>query len=139
MNAPDTSVVVAAFASWHESHETARRAIRGKPRLFTHVAIETFAVLTRLPPPHRASPKVAVEFLSAHFPGQAEVLAADEHMELLRSAPTAGISGGAIYDALVAATAKSAGLTLLTLDRRALPTYERVGAKVRLLFKVDLR
>jgi hypothetical protein len=49
--AVDTSVVVAAFASWHEGHLAALECLRRDPRLPAHVAIETFSVITRLPAP----------------------------------------------------------------------------------------
>lgn len=50
MIAADTSVLVAGFASWHERHEPAHRLLAsGKVRLIDHVALETFALLTRLP------------------------------------------------------------------------------------------
>jgi len=38
-----------------------------------------------------------------------------------------GVRGGAIYDALVAATASHQGTTLLTRDHRARVTYDLVG------------
>ena len=44
-----------------------------------------------------------------------------------------GISSGASYDALVAATAASHGAELVTCDRRAAPVYERYGIRVHLL------
>jgi hypothetical protein len=68
VTAADTSVVVAAFASWHERHDAARRALDGGPRLVEHCALETYSVLTRLPPPHRAAGEVVREFLAARFP-----------------------------------------------------------------------
>lgn len=42
MNAVDTSVVVAACASWHEQHTVARRALDAGPRLIGLCAIEAF-------------------------------------------------------------------------------------------------
>ena len=44
-----------------------------------------------------------------------------------------GITGGAVYDALVAATAMNAKATLLTRDHRAARTYEAVGVRYRLI------
>jgi predicted nucleic acid-binding protein len=41
--------------------------------------------------------------------------------------------GGAVYDALVALTAKRAGATLVTADRRAASIYELVGVSFRRL------
>lgn len=46
---PDTSVVIAAFGRWHARHDSALDAVRSSERLIGHVAVETFAVLTRLP------------------------------------------------------------------------------------------
>ncbi|MGV1007695.1 MAG: PIN domain-containing protein [Dermatophilaceae bacterium] len=49
----DTSVVVAAFLSWHEQHEQARQALlRDVTAVPAHVLAEAFNVLTRLPAPH---------------------------------------------------------------------------------------
>ena len=45
MKAADTSLVVAAFASWHEHHERARRLLDGGLRLIEHCALETASVL----------------------------------------------------------------------------------------------
>ena len=64
----DTSAVVAAFASWHENHEAARRALDGGLNLIAHCALESYSVLTCLPPPHRASGTVVREYLEARFP-----------------------------------------------------------------------
>ena len=43
LKAADTSLVVAAFASWHETHEPARRALDGGLRLIEHCALETYS------------------------------------------------------------------------------------------------
>lgn len=68
MIAADTSVVVAAFASWHEGHEAALRALRRGVRLPAQVLVESYSVLTRLPPPHRAAAAVVESFLAERFP-----------------------------------------------------------------------
>lgn len=52
---------------------------------------------------------------------------------LLATLPSGGIAGGATYDAVIGATAAFFGVTLLSLDRRAIQTYETCGATVRLL------
>ncbi len=133
MTTVDTSVAVAGFASWHQDHEVALKALSAGVRLTGHVALETYAVLTRLPPPHRAPADLVEEFLRRNFAAPLLVLSARNHRRLLATLSAAGITGGATYDALVAATAFRAGETLITLDQRALPTYELVGATVRLL------
>jgi predicted nucleic acid-binding protein len=123
----DTSVVVAAFASWHEGHAAATAALARRPRLPAHVYLESYSVLTRLPPPHRAPAVVVEGFLGARFPAAPLVLPGPAQRSLLRSAVAASIVGGAIYDALVAAAVKHARATLLTRDRRAIPVYEAIG------------
>jgi len=45
----------------------------------------------------------------------------------------AGVAGGAVYDALVAATVKHASATLVTRDRRAVPVYEAIGVRYEVL------
>jgi predicted nucleic acid-binding protein len=129
----DTSVVVAAFASWHEQHEAADRAIGETTRLIAHCAIETFSVLTRLPPPHRAPAALVRDFLAARFPDPYVVLSADGYERLLPRLVELGISGGAAYDALVGLTAFNTGATLVSCDHRAAMTYGRLGIDFRLL------
>lgn len=130
----DTSVAVAAALPWHEAHSAARAALpREKTRLPAQVAVETYSVLTRLPPPQRVPAAVARDYLRATFNLPPLVLTPDGHEDLLDLAAKAGITGGAIYDALVAATAKQAHATLLTLDRRALNTYQVLQVDHRLL------
>lgn len=133
MIAVDTSVVVAAFASWHESHESASRALDRQPRLPAHVLLETYSVLTRLPAPHRAAAEIVKEFLEERFPQALLSLPTPEMRKLLGAAATSGLAGGAIYDALIAATAKYAGATLITRDRRALAVYEKIGVRRELI------
>ena len=74
MKVADTSLVVAAFASWHEKHEPARGALDAGPGLVDHCALETFSLLTRLPPPHRASAGLVRDFLAGRYEVRAEVL-----------------------------------------------------------------
>jgi predicted nucleic acid-binding protein len=44
-----------------------------------------------------------------------------------------GIAGGAVYDALVAATAAEHGITLATRDRRAAETYRALDIDFELI------
>lgn len=61
------------------------------------------------------------------------VLSADGYDDLLDLAAEEDIVGGAVYDGLVAATAREAGATLLTRDRRAAVTYQLLGVDYRLI------
>ena len=133
MKAADTSLVIAAFASWHESHEAARRALDDGLRLIEHCALETYSVLTRLPPPHRASSGVVRDFLTARFPQPFLRLSEHAYRNFILGLPDHGVTGGAAYDALVAATAAGCNAELVTCDRRALSIYERYGVRTRLL------
>jgi predicted nucleic acid-binding protein len=133
MTLVDTSIVVAAFASWHEYHAAADRVVDGKARLVAHCAIEAFSVLTRLPPPHRVAGPLVRDFLAARFPDPYLGLDAAEYRGLIPRLVEMGISGGATYDALIAATARAADDILLSCDRRAAQTYERIEIAFRLI------
>lgn len=130
MKAVDTSVVVAAFASWHEHHGRARTVLDNGARLIDHCALETYSVLTRLPPPHRSPGDIVRDFLRLRFTEPYLRLDAHAHKEFVLELPERGITGGAAYDALVAATAVTHSADLITCDRRAASTYESFGVRV---------
>ena len=130
----DSSVAVAAALPWHESHADAVSALpRAKTSLLAQVAIETYSVLTRLPPPQRVSPAIARGYLNETFVLPPLTLSPEGYAALLDLAASEGIAGGAVYDALVAATAHEVGASLLTLDRRAVVTYQLLRADYRLV------
>jgi predicted nucleic acid-binding protein len=131
--AVDSSVVVAACASWHESHEVARRAVDRGVRLVAHAALEAYSVLTRLPPPHRVTGALAAALLEERFEDDPLALTPGDLRALPRRLNDLGLFGGAAYDALVALSAAAHGAVLLTLDRRAEATYRKCGARYRLL------
>ncbi len=130
MKAVDSSVVIAAFASWHEHHAVARKALADQPRLVAHAAVEAYSVLTRLPPPHRAQPSIVHAFLTERFAEPLLTLSETGYQELLATVSAGQILGGPAYDALIAFTAAEHKATLLSLDQRAAATYEAVGATV---------
>lgn len=133
MKAVDTSVVIAAFASWHEHHERARTALDQGARLIEHCALETYSVLTRLPSPHRCSGAIARDYLLARFPEPWLRLDATAFRRFTLGLPERDIAGGAAYDALVAATAAQHDAHLLTCDRRAASVYESFGIETTFL------
>lgn len=133
MKAADTSFVVAAFASWHVHHEAARRALDSGVRLIEHCALETYSVLTRLPPPHRCSGTVVRDFIQSRFPEPFLRLSAQAYKEFILGLPEHDVAGGAAYDALVAATAAECRAGLITCDRRAAVVYENYGVQTRFL------
>ena len=128
--AADTSVAIAALDETHEAHVPTLAAVaRCRPALAGHARWETFAVLTRLPGALRVTPAVAHDVLRRSFP-DACWLDATEQSDLFDRLPTLGITGGAIYDALVGAAAIASGRLLLSRDRRADRTYSLLGAEV---------
>ena len=94
-----------------------------------HAAVETYAVLTRLPADLRLAPADAARLIHQRF-GQPLVLGARATRALATTLSKLGIAGGASYDALVALAAVESDATLATRDGRARSTYERVGATV---------
>lgn len=130
----DTSVVVAAALAWHDNHELAVSSLPSRhTRAIGHVILESYSVLTRLPAPHRVSPRLAKAQLMSWLRLPPITLAGDQHERLLDALAASGLAGGTVYDGLVALTALSVGGTLLTLDRRAAPTYEAIGSDYRLI------
>ncbi len=95
--------------------------------------MEAFSLLTRLPPPHRAPAALVAEFLAERFPDAPLVLPAREHLRIIAQAAAVGLSGSAIHDGLIAATVRLAGGRLVTRDRRAALTYQRLGTAYELL------
>lgn len=126
-------MVVAAAGQWHPRNMAAFTAVQELSDLIDHVELEAYSVLTRVPKPFRALPHHVAEHLSGEYPGQRLALARDDRRRLVTRLSEAGVSGGAVYDALVAATAAERGRTLLTLDRRAAATYVRMGARAEFL------
>ncbi len=102
-------------------------------RAIGHVVLETYSVLTRLPPPNRIAAELARSYIESVFAFPPLTLSSDGYAELLSFVAAEGIVGGAVYDALVAATAREAGVLLLSLDRRAAAVYERVGVDYRIV------
>ncbi|MBB5785742.1 PIN domain-containing protein [Jiangella mangrovi] len=129
----DSSVVIAGFASWHEHHLVSLKALARNPRLVAQAAVESYSVLTRLPPPHRALPGLVHDFLADRFAEPYLGLSERGYRALLATAANGLILGGQTYDALIAFTAAEHDATLVSLDRRAVTAYETVGASVELL------
>jgi predicted nucleic acid-binding protein len=133
VRAVDSSVVIAAFASWHEHHAIARKAMAARPRLIAHAAVESYSVLTRLSPPHRASPDIVHAFITERFTKPFLTLSETGYQELLATVAAGQIPGGPAYDALIAFTAAEHNAILMSLDQRAAATYETAGAQVEQL------
>jgi predicted nucleic acid-binding protein len=123
----DTSAVIAALSAWHEQHDLASEALAAVTVLPAHVVIEAYSVLTRLPSGLAVTPASAASVLAQRFVLPPLRLDESERGRLLERLAGAGVFAGASYDGLAALEAEAHGLTLLTLDKRALPTYQRLG------------
>ncbi len=133
MTTPDSSVLIPALGIYHEAHERAMEALGEAPRLTAHVAFETSSVLSRMPEGQRVAATVVLDVLEHDFPTPWIVLDPEHQRACLRRAIDAGLYGGALYDALIAATAVENDAILLSADRRASATYEAMGARVEYL------
>ncbi|MEJ7817536.1 MAG: PIN domain-containing protein [Thermoleophilaceae bacterium] len=134
MIAPDSSVVIAAIAPWHVAHGPARDALAGSETgLVAHVAYESSSALSRMPEGRRIAATRVLEALELNFPTEWLTLDGTQARAALAGAVSSGVRGGALYDALIAATAQRNGAHLLTADRRAAPVYEAVGVVVEYL------
>jgi predicted nucleic acid-binding protein len=123
----DSSCMVAAVCTWHEYHETARTRVEERLDLgdtlsiAAHAVAEAYAVLTRLPAPHRLAPADAWALVRTNFvePASVVTLDAEGYRGVLGALAAAGIGGGRTYDALIARCASQAGVELLfTLNPR---------------------
>lgn len=118
----DTTCLVAALCAWHEHHEATRtdleRRLRARERLVVAAPslVESYAVLTRLPPPHRLSAHDAWRLLDGNWSGSDVVaLSVSEYRRVIRDSRDNGVHGGRVYDAVIAACARKAGArTLVT-------------------------
>jgi predicted nucleic acid-binding protein len=129
----DTSAAVALVVEDHEAHAATREAVRGRRLgLAGHAWFETYSVLTRLPDGRRRSPADVAALLAHDFPATA-FLADDPAAALGPELARMGISGGAVYDALVGAAARQHGRLLVSGDARARPVYEALGVRVHLI------
>lgn len=109
----DTNCLIAAVLPQHEHHaatssDLGRRRAAGDTFVMAVPALlEAYAVLTRLPPPHRLSPADALAVLDRNWGTTESVsLTGAETWRLLRHHGAAGTAGGRVYDAAIAACAR---------------------------------
>ncbi|HEY2141948.1 MAG TPA: PIN domain-containing protein [Solirubrobacteraceae bacterium] len=130
---PDSSIVIAGFASWHEKHAAALDGLRGIGDLVAHAELESYSVLTRLPEPFQIAPDDIADYLRKRYPGRRMALPEAERRALVARFARLSIAGGAVYDGLVALTAAHHGYRLISCDRRAASTYDRLDVEVTYL------
>ena len=135
----DTSCIIAAVCGWHEHHPQAaaeiERRLEGKERLATaaHALAEAYAVLTRMPAPHRLAPADALALLEGNFIDGAQVIVLDAegYRSLLKRAAREGLSGGRTYDAIIAECAvRAQASALLTFNAPHFRTLDASQVRV---------
>lgn len=137
MIAPDTSVLVAGFDPDHQFHAEAVPVlvdVKASGRLVAHTMAETYSVLSSPGGPYRFEPGAVVayldQFIERSDPIQPRIGSYREALDLLG---TRSRAGGAVYDALIALAARDAGVSLVSLDRRAERTYAACRVEARIL------
>jgi len=101
----------------------------------THTLAKLFAVLTRMPVVPRIAPEVALRLIEANLEGFFIVaLETQDYLRVLNRLAALGLSGGAVYDALIAEAAlKARAERLLTLNPRH---FVRLGEEIRAIVEV---
>jgi predicted nucleic acid-binding protein len=121
----DTSVLVAALLGSHPSHPQAiswlKRAKSGEIEFLvsTHTLAELYSVLSSLPVKPRIDPATAWRLINENVEAAAQPvsLTPEDYLQTIRRVAALGISGGVIYDAIIARAAeKSDADKLLTLN-----------------------
>ena len=129
----DTSTAIALMVEDHEAHAATLEAVRGRRLgLAGHAWFETYSVLTRLPGSLRRSPDDVVRLLAHNFPASG-FLGEREAVELGSELAQLGVSGGAVYDALVGAAARQHRRRLVSGDGRARHLYEALGVAIQVI------
>lgn len=121
----DTSVLVAAMVEGHPFHAVALpwlQRVQQKTetgRVAAHSLAELYAVLTRLPVHPHISPPLAVQLIRRNVLAVCAVVALSEndYVALLDHLASVGVSGGAVYDAILLHAAHKAGVDqIVTLN-----------------------
>jgi predicted nucleic acid-binding protein len=131
----DTSVIVSGLLAWHQLHEIASAQLsvllesQAEVVIPLHALVEAYAVMTRLPPPHRLSAKDAVEVLERSLRARSTLvgLEGDQGWHLIRELSRHSIAGGTSYDGLILACARKGGARRLLTFNRA--HFERIGTE----------
>lgn len=137
MIVPDSSVLVAGYVVDHRFYDVARAAVsevRTDGCLMAHTMAEAYSVLSAPGGVYRAEPELVLEYLKKLLGDSPPIQPrAALYIEALEDLARHGRGGAPVFDALIALAARDADATLVSLDRRAKPTYELCGVDVRFL------
>ena len=135
----DTSIIIAALVESHPKHEIAFPWLKqAKTNAFElviagHTLAELYAVLSTLPIKPRISPAVAWRLINENIEAVSKIisLTSAEYSAILKRLSASGLTGGIVYDAIIAKVAQKAGVKrLLTFNgdhfKRVWPEGENV-------------
>lgn len=135
----DSSVLVSLFAEEHGFHTATRVELERLRRqqvqwvVACHALLECFAVLTRIPPPHRFAAEEAERMLRENFGEDAVIAGVDAELAWAAIAKVVSgrLAGGLIYDAVIAWSTFRAGAgVLLTWNPRDFNRVAPAGLEV---------
>ena len=107
----DTNVLIAATQVTHPHNQLSRALLANAGSvemvIAAHTVAEVYASLTRIPPPERVSPQVAMEAIEAYLIRMRPIaLTTEEYLRAIRETARNGHPGGMVYDALLMACAR---------------------------------
>jgi predicted nucleic acid-binding protein len=139
----DTNVVVAALVIDHEMHSKCQpwlsRAQGGEFEGFvaTHSLAEIYSILTRLPMPYRVGAATAQRLLTENLTQFSKVsLTAEDYETTIAAIVSLGITGGGIYDALIAQAALQANVDILLTSNAK--HFVRLGERIANIVQVPI-
>jgi predicted nucleic acid-binding protein len=124
----DASAAVPLLMERHDAHAVVASAVGDRPLCLAGLSLaETYSVLTRLPGDSRLEIDDAITLIDTRIE---TVLPLSESVQrtLHRRLRDVGVSGGAVWDGIIALTAVEHGMTLLSRDARAWRVYAALGA-----------
>lgn len=106
----DSSALIAGCVESHPKHEAARKWISRAKRkeveflVAGHSLFEVYSVLTSAPFQPRIAPRIAQELLKENVEDHTEIitLSKNDHQKILKKLVSRNLSGGIVYDAIIA-------------------------------------
>ena len=129
----DTSVLIPVFIEDHEFHEPSHQAFLEADKKLdccaAHSLAEVYSTMTRLPGRHRLSGEQVLLFLENIRERLTLIaLTGEEYHTTIKEAAEMGVTGGTIYDALIARCALKAKVdAVYTWNKRH---FEQFGADI---------
>lgn len=136
----DTNILVASTIEAHPNHSISLpwiQQVRSKSidgYISTHSIAELYAVMTRLPLAKPLSPQQVHDVIVNNLESFHSVnLESNDYLEIIRNVARLNITGGGIYDAIIAQAALKANVdTLLTMNSKH---FTRLGENIAKLVR----